>query len=153
MRTDRAILALALALGAAGCATGPKRLYAWNGYDEALYAQAKAPQDNEKYLEHLKQVIENAETARDKVPPGIYAEYGYALFTNGQLDDAVTYYSKERDTWPESRVLMEKLIRNTQRLRESRPPSPRDGPPAPLPATNPAPAPAGAAPPAQGGRP
>jgi hypothetical protein len=155
MRTDRALLTLALALGAAGCA-GPKRLYAWNGYDEALYAQAKAPQDNEKYLEHLKQVIEKAETSQDKVPPGIYAEYGYALFTNGQIDDAITFYAKERDTWPESRVFMEKMIRNTQKVRESRPPSPRDGPPAPLPATGPAQVPAGAAqpvPPAQGGRP
>ena len=136
----RPLLVLALAASAAGCATAPKTLYAWHGYDDALYLQAKAPQDNEAYLERLKQIIEAAETSQDKVPPGICAEYGYALFTNGQLDDAVTYYEKERDTWPESNVFMEKMIRNTRQIREARPPSPRDGPPAPLPGTHPAPA-------------
>jgi len=150
MRVAGGTLALApLAALVAGCATGPRQLYAWNGYDAALYAQARAPQDNEKYLERLKQIIERAETSRDKVPPGIYAEYGYALFTNGQLEDAIAYYARERDTWPESRVFMEKMIRNTQRLRQNRPPAPGDGPPAPLPATS---APAGAGPSAEGDR-
>ena len=120
----------------AGCASGKKQLYAWNGYDDALYALARAPQDNERYLERLKQIIERTETSHDKVPPGIYAEYGYALFTNGQLEDAIAYYARERDTWPESRVFMEKMIRNTQRLRQGRPPARGDGPPAPLPATS-----------------
>ena len=141
----RSIPALAVAACAAGCAAAPKTLYSWHGYDDALYRQAKAPQDNQAYLERLKQIIEAAETSKDKVPPGIYAEYGYALFTNGQLDDAIAYYQKERDTWPESSVFMEKMLRNTRQIRDARPPSPRDGPPAPLPETPPAPAGAGTA--------
>jgi hypothetical protein len=128
-------LALLLALAGAGCAP-PGNLYAWNGYDNVLYRQARAPQDNEAYLEHLKQIIETTERAKDKVPPGIYAEYGYALFTNGQYDDAITYYQKERDAWPESRVFMEKMIRNTQQVKETQPS--RQGPSAPLPEAPPA---------------
>jgi hypothetical protein len=123
----------ALALAAAGCASGPKSLYAWGGYEKGLYDFARHPQDVERYAEVLGQAVARAEAERDRVPPGLYAEYGYALFTLGRLDDAVTYYAKERDAWPESVVLMEKLIRNTRTLRQQRPPSPRDGPAPPLP--------------------
>ncbi len=148
MRSPRSWAAVALA--AAGCAAAPDRLYQWHGYDDALYAQARAPQDTERYLERLRQIIERAEAAHAKAPPGVYAEYGYALFTSGQLEDAVRYYARERDTWPESRVFMEKMIRNTERLRESRPPAPGDGPPAPLPNAS---AETGAGADAGGGRP
>jgi hypothetical protein len=139
MRTARShsILVLLLALGAGGCAPTQQSLYKWKGYDGVLYKQAKAPQDNETYLQHLKAIIEQNEASKDKVPPGIYAEFGYALFTNGQLDDAITFYGKERDTWPESKVFMEKMIRNTERLRANRPAESKDGPTAPLPATSP----------------
>ncbi len=131
-------LALALAALAAATACAPKPRYRWNGYDDALYAHVKAPQDNEAYLEKLRQIVQEAEAEGGKVPPGLYAEYGYALFTQGQLEDAVVYYGKERDAWPESRIFMEKMIRNTRRLREARPASPRDGPRAPLPGELPA---------------
>jgi hypothetical protein len=113
------LLAAFVAVAATGCA--PKTAYLWGDYDSVLYSHYANPQDSERYLERLGQIVQRAEVEKDKVPPGLYAEYGYALFEAGRLDEALTYYRKEREEWEESRVFMDKMIRNTQRLKENRP--------------------------------
>ena len=100
---------------AQGCA--PSRKYAWGNYDSTLFVHYKKPQEREAHLERLKQVLENAE-AEDRVPPGLYAEYGYALFENGNPKEAIGYFEKEQAKWPESNVFMEKMIRNVKRQQE-----------------------------------
>jgi hypothetical protein len=107
-------IALLLALLPA-CVT-QNRLFAWGDYDDALYAHHKAPQDRAAFVERLRKVVLQAEQEGKKVPPGVYAEFGYALLEEGSYDQAVTWFQKERDLWPESRVFMEKMIRNAQRL-------------------------------------
>jgi hypothetical protein len=113
------LLAALAAAAAAGCA--PKTAYLWGDYDSALYDHYRYPQDTERYVERLGRIVQKAEVEKDKVPPGLYAEYGYALFEAGRLDEAITYYGKEREEWQESRVFMDKMIRNTRRLKENRP--------------------------------
>jgi len=142
------VVALAIALGA-GCA--PKQAYYWGDYDSTLYTYSLNPQDTERYVERLGEIVRKAEVEKDKVPPGLYAEYGYALFEMGRLDEAIVYYKKEREEWQESVVFMDKMIRNTQRLKENRkgPPPGGDLPPpaGPTPGSVPsAPAPAGPVP-------
>ena len=114
---------------AQGCA--PSRKYAWGNYDSTLFVHYKKPQEREAHLERLKQVLENAE-AEDRVPPGLYAEYGYALFENGNLKEAIGYFEKEQAKWPEANVFMEKMIRNAKRQQEimgtSSPAGPATGP-------------------------
>ena len=122
----RLLLLAALTLPlAAGCA--PKRAYYWGDYDSALHTYYQNPQQTERYIERLGEIIQEAETGKDKVPPGLYAEYGYALFEAGRLEEAITYYKKEREQWQESVVFMDKMIRNTQRLKEIRPGPPPAG--------------------------
>ena len=120
----RVLLPLIIAASyAAGCA--PRTAYLWGDYDSVLYAHYANPQNSERYLERLGQIVQKAEVEKDRMPPGLYAEYGYALFEAGRLDEAITYYKREREEWEESRVFMDKMIRNTQRLKENRPgPSP-----------------------------
>ena len=116
----RVLLPLVVAAScAAGCA--PQRAYLWGDYDSVLYAHYANPQDSERYLERLGQIVQKAEVEKDRIPPGLYAEYGYALFEAGRLDEAIIYYQKEREEWEESRVFMDKMIRNTRRLKENRP--------------------------------
>ena len=104
----------AVLLMASGCAGN--RMYAWGNYDETLYAHYKNPQDHEKHLEKLKVLVTKAETTGGgKVPPGLYAEYGLALHEAGQTDEAVKYFGKEKEKWPESAVIMDKMIRNARR--------------------------------------
>ena len=108
------VVALLGAAALSGCAT-ESGLYRWGGYDDALYSHYKNPQDRAAFVKRLKTIVLEAEQSGRKVPPGIYAEYGYALYEEGQYDQAATYFQKERDLWPESRTFMEKMLRNAQR--------------------------------------
>jgi len=107
-------LLCAIAAGA-GCA--PKTMYRWGGYDDALYRHYKNPQDRDEFVARLRTVIEEAEKSGAIVPPGCYAEYGWALYEQGDGAGAVAYFEKESRQWPESRPLMEKLIRNATRAK------------------------------------
>lgn len=105
----RTFLLFILLLFVSGCATHQNR-YTWSGYDDKLYNYYKNPTEADNYLEGLQEVVQKAE-ASGKVPPGIYAEYGYALYEHGRFEEAVTWFGKERDTWPESKVLMDRMIK------------------------------------------
>ena len=102
-----------------GCAGN--RMYAWGNYDDTLYAHYKNPQDHEKHLEKLNVLVTDAETTGGgKVPPGLYAEYGFALYEAGRTDESVIYFGKEKEKWPESSFVMDKMIRNVRRQDEIR---------------------------------
>jgi hypothetical protein len=131
-RLIRIAAVVALAAGAGGCATG-KTTYAWGNYDESLYAQYKSPGKHQAYVATLKQIILATQRDGTKIPPGIYAEYGYALYEEGNAAEAVAYYQREIDAWPESRVFMEKMIVVAQRQQKPGPPA---GPPPTGPATS-----------------
>jgi len=103
--------ALALLL-LAGCA---QTLYRWGGYDDALYQHYKSPQERDAFVAQLEEVISGSESRGLKVPPGCYAEYGWALFEAGKADRAVSFFEKESKAWPESRFFMTKMIRNVTR--------------------------------------
>lgn len=110
MNFQKILLCLCLLQFASGCV---QTRYAWNGYDDKLYQHYKNPAEYDEFVEHLKEVIEDGE-ASGRVPPGIYAEYGFALYEKGNLPEAAKYFKLENDKWPESRVLMAKMIQNTQ---------------------------------------
>jgi hypothetical protein len=111
MTFQRLFLCSCLLVFAAGCA--PKTRYAWNDYDNKLYQHYKNPAEYDQFIEHLEEVIIDGEED-GKVPPAIYAEYGFALYEKGNFQEAAKYFKLENDKWPESRVLMSKMIQNTQ---------------------------------------
>ena len=113
----RPVLLAAAAAAALGAACTPRSaLYDWDGYDDALYRHYKAPQDREAWVAALKTAVLAAESEGRRVPPGLYAEYGYALLEESRFDESVAYFKKEKETWPESAVIMDKMIRNVARL-------------------------------------
>jgi hypothetical protein len=77
-----------------------------------LYKYYKDPSNKEEFIQSLKEILDDAESV-GKVPPGIYAEYGYVMYEQGNNQQAVMYFQKEADKWPESRFFMTKLIANT----------------------------------------
>lgn len=110
---------VALSMLAQGCASGRK--YAWGNYDTTLYAHYRNPQNLEAHLERLEVIVRKAESeSPGRVPPGLYAEYGYALYEAGSTDEAIVHFEKEKAQWLESNVLMEKMIRNARRRQEVR---------------------------------
>ena len=90
-----------------GC--GAHSRYTWSRYDIKMYKHYKNPAEREEFVQSLKEILDNAEP-EGKVPPGIYAEYGFAMYEQGNTQQAILYYQKEANKWPESRVFMNKLI-------------------------------------------
>jgi hypothetical protein len=117
MRPLQALGTLAVLAGLSPFGCAQTTLYRWGGYDTALYDHYKNPQRREEYVAKLSGIIQAAEEHGGVVPPGCYAEYGWALYEEGRTAEAVTYFEKESKRWPESRTLMDKLIRNAARAK------------------------------------
>ncbi len=83
--------------------------YHWDGYDDKLYSYYKTPAESERLVEGLYEIIQEGE-AENRIPPGIYAEYGYMMYERGRFPEAAIWFGKERDKWPESRFFMERMI-------------------------------------------
>jgi len=83
--------------------------YQWGDYEKRLYNHYSNPADKAEYLEGLRNIIEDAEGEK-RVPPGIYAEYGYALLESGKPLEAILFFNKEAELWAESKFLMKKMI-------------------------------------------
>jgi hypothetical protein len=95
----------------AGCA-GHSTLYEWGSYQPALINYTKSA-DKGEFERELRESITKAEE-KDRVPPGLYAELGYVLYEQGKLSDAAAYFAKEQEAFPESTLLMSKLIEGTK---------------------------------------
>lgn len=109
-------LPIVVALG--GCVT--PSLYQWGGYEEALYAGYKDPTKVEALRLKLEAHIAEMEKSAQKVAPGLYAELGTLYLQTGSSDKAIAMYSRERDTWPESKGLMTTMIQNLERRQQAR---------------------------------
>ncbi|MBK7355658.1 DUF4810 domain-containing protein [Propionivibrio sp.] len=110
-----ALLILAIALS--GCVT-TTRQYEWGDYDSKLYASYKDPSKTEALTISLENHINQLEQNRMKPPPGLYAELGTLYLQAGSQDKAITMYGKERDAWPESKGLMDAMIKNLERRKD-----------------------------------
>ncbi len=114
----RFLLILPIAVTLGGCVT--PSLYQWGGYEEALYAGYKDPTKMEGLRLNLEAHIAEMEKSAQKVAPGLYAELGTLYLQAGSSDMAIAMYSRERDTWPESKGLMTVMIQNLERRQQAR---------------------------------
>lgn len=123
-----AFLLLALA---AGC-QGPSTRYDWQGYDMRLGGLMKDPAQLDAYGLALKSLADDHPDGK-RVPPGILAECGYALYANGHRDEARAMFEREKALWPESTVLMDRMIAACAQKPPppAEAPAPSAGPPAP----------------------
>lgn len=84
-------------------------LYEWGDYRRVALLEARGSLSGPAHAEALRGIITRAETT-DRVPPGLYAEYGFALLELGDRSGAAEWFAKERARWPESAVFMDRLI-------------------------------------------
>jgi len=101
-----------------GCAA--PGLYQWGGYDQSLYTGYKDVTKMEALRIKLEAHVGEMEKSNARVAPGLYAELGTLYLKSGASQKAIDFYTKERNAWPESRVLMTSLIQNLER-RQSAP--------------------------------
>lgn len=107
----RSIYAVLFAVAVSGCAT-KGGLYDWGGYDAMLYGAYKDPTTVAANMQKLETHIQKLEQARQKVPPGLYADLGTMQLQAGDREKAQANFRKERESWPESTALMDALINN-----------------------------------------
>jgi hypothetical protein len=130
-----AVLSLGALVALVGCK--PPQTYEWGNYEGALYSLMKDPSSLDSYGKSLRRHVEDGQQS-GKVPPGIYAEYGYFLTVTNQPAEAIKYYEKEKQRWPESARLMDKMILNCRAPRPNQvapQPTTITPPPAAVPAT------------------
>lgn len=108
MNAAISLLVGGLILFLTGCAT-PNQKYDWGKYDSSLYSYYKDPSKANELSASLEAVINNSKGA--KVPPGIYAEYGYLQLQQGKNQEAVDSFKQEAAHWPESKVFMDQMIK------------------------------------------
>ena len=88
-------------------------LYYWDKYEDASYKNYKQGTDEAKA--ELMAVYEKMMTkqigTRKTIAPGICAEYGYMLIQAGKVEEGVNYLKKEIELYPESRVFIERIIK------------------------------------------
>lgn len=95
------------------CSSCATNQYYWGSYEKTLYKHYKNPGDLENLAQKLFDIIEKGEF-EDRVPPGIYAEYGYVLMAQGEINESIKYFKLEKENWPESTLLMDTMINNTK---------------------------------------
>lgn len=109
--------ALAFAcLASFGMACAQPGLYDWGPYEGdvlELY-ESPSPETERAFAADLETLILEARKAGRKTPPGVAAEYGFLQYKAGKSSVAVEYFDLERTNWPESAVLMTRLIDRIQ---------------------------------------
>lgn len=106
----------ALVMG--GCVANP--VYQWGGYESKLYAGYKDPTKMEELKVGLEAHVAAMDQSGQKMAPGLYAELGTLYLQSGDSVKARGMYSRERDTWPESKGFMDTLIKNLERQESAR---------------------------------
>jgi hypothetical protein len=97
---------------ASGC-SGHKNLYDWGSYDASIAAMYSDPGSYilDEDIEKLGREIEKAEPAR--VPPGKAAHIGFLYSLKGMDSEALRFFEMEKRNFPDSKLLMDRLISRT----------------------------------------
>ncbi len=97
-----------------GCTTN--KMYYFGDYSETLYAYEKNQNDESltNHLQELDRVIQESKEENLRVPPGIYAEFGYLKLKMNKSKEAVEYFNAESQLYPEAKHLMDRLINKVE---------------------------------------
>ena len=93
------------------CTTPTK--YYWGDYQSLIYNQYQEPgkATPEVQVQALQADIQKAASENKPLPPGFYAHLGYQYLQLGKAGEARQYFSAEKRAFPESAVLMDRLLK------------------------------------------
>jgi len=108
------ISAVAVAL-LAGCQTA-RPLYFWGNYEGDLYKAYSKPGaiPPQEAIARLEEDIAKAAAAGLPPNPGLHAQLGYYHLESGDVDAARAAFEAEKRLFPESAVLMDRMIGKLQ---------------------------------------
>jgi hypothetical protein len=107
----RAGLMLALAGTAflTGCASPPKTLYGWDGYQPQVYQHLKGESPDQQIAE-MEKALQTISAKGASVPPGFHAHLGMLYSIAGKSDQMVAQFEDEKKLFPESATYMDFLL-------------------------------------------
>lgn len=102
-----------IGLGLVGCVSAPKPLYSWGSYTQQTYLMYNAPEKATPSAQIIKleAEIEKAKGKGLAVPPGLYAHLGLLYLQTENSQKAIEYFQLERQVYPESTALMDRLLK------------------------------------------
>ncbi|OTG83850.1 DUF4810 domain-containing protein [Acinetobacter sp. ANC 4648] len=100
-------------LNLVGCVSAPKSLYSWGVYPQQSYLMLSIPEKTspQEQIAKLEKDIEKAKAKNLAVPPGLYAHLGLIYLNIQNAPRAAEYFELERQVYPESTVLMDRLLK------------------------------------------
>ncbi len=103
-----------LIVSSIGCA--PKQMYYWGNYSDTLYAYKKNSNDETllKHMQELNKIVKESNKSNRRVPPGVYGELGYLYLKTNKTKEAIEYFKLEKQLYPESTILMDRLIQKSE---------------------------------------
>lgn len=110
------MLSLMTLLFCYGC-SAKKQMYYWGDYSDSLYHSKKEPgvESLAKHKEALENIVEESKNRNLRIPPGVCAELGYLYAANNNTKKAIELFQMEKQTYPESTILMDRLIVQTEK--------------------------------------
>jgi hypothetical protein len=121
MRTFSLIIGLSILIFISiGCAAQQQSIYYWGDYSGSLYKVHKDPNETNigEHQALLENIIKESESRNLRVPPGVYAELGYIYSLKKYTNEAIGFFNKEKQIYPESTIFMDNLIRRTGKLKK-----------------------------------
>jgi hypothetical protein len=105
------LLSLAAAVLLTGCQSSPD-IYYWGDYEHLIYISYTKPDKAtpELQVQAMEEDMHKAASAKKPLPPGFHAHLGNLYYQMGKPDLAVQEFQKEKEQFPESAVLMDRLI-------------------------------------------
>ena len=115
----KSLLLVAAVIGCslfASCGTTQQPLYSWYDSEDVSYEYNKTHSDEMRasLLKEYQKMEAHQQGTRGTVPPGFYAEYGYALVAAGQREEGLAKLRKELELYPESKVFVERIIKQIE---------------------------------------
>ncbi len=103
-----------------GCVAN-KQMYYWGEYSDTLYDAKKTPgyESLAKHKEMLENIVEESQKRNLRLPPGVCAELGYLYALQNNTKKAVQLFQTEKQTYPESTILMDRMIQQTEKRAET----------------------------------
>ncbi len=118
MKNYRSSIPALATLGAAlltGCATGPQRLYQWEGYQAQVYEYFKSRSGPETQIEALEKGMQKIRATGSTPPPGYHAHLGLLYSQTGKQDQVVQQFETEKTLFPEAAPYMDFLLNQSRK--------------------------------------
>ena len=109
-KTVLALIALSLVL--VGCGGGATSLYRWGEFPQQTYnyMSERSKVSPLEQIARLEKDIEKSKAENRAVPPGLYAHLGLLNLDIQNAQQAAMYFQLEKQVYPESTVLMNRLL-------------------------------------------